>query len=222
LPGVPDPDHWIRWHAPYADPGSSLSRRLAVVQRRLTEALDSAPSGPVRVVSLCSGQGRDVIDVVAQHPRRADVTARLVEADPRLVDDARDLAGRLGVDGLDLVGGDASTTSAFEGMAPVDVVLVCGVFGNIADVDIRATIAELPHLCAAGASVIWTRHRRPPDLTPSIRSWFAEQGFAEVAFDTEPGSMFGVGTHRFAGRPLPWRPDRRLFTFVGDGADAHH
>ena len=66
------------------------------------------------------------------------------------------------------------------------------------------------------------RHRRPPDLTPSIRAWFATHGFDEVAFDTEPGAMFAVGTNRFAGRPLPWRPDRRLFTFVGDGADAHH
>jgi hypothetical protein len=221
LPGVPDADHWIRWHARYADPASSLSRRLAVVQRRLRDALDGAPAGPVRIVSLCSGQGRDVIEVLADHARRTDVTARLVEADPRLVDDARDLARRAGVDGLQLVCGDASTTSACEGMAPAAVVLVCGVFGNIADADIRATIGELPHLCAAGATVIWTRHRRPPDLTPSIRSWFAEHDFAEVAFDTEPGSMFGVGTHRFTGRPRPWRPDRRLFTFVGDGGDAH-
>jgi hypothetical protein len=222
VPGVPDDDHWIRWHAPYADPASSLSRRLAVVQRRLRDALDGAPAGPVRIVSLCSGQGRDVIGVLADHPRRADVTARLVDADPQLVADARDLADRAGVGGLELVCSDASTPSAWRGMAPAGVVLLCGLFGNISDDDIRQTIAELPHLCAAGATVIWTRHRRPPDRTPAIRSWFTDHGLAEVGFDTEDGLMFGVGTHRFTGEPQPWRPDRRLFHFVGDGAAAHH
>ena len=31
------------------------------------------------------------------------------------------------------------------------------------------TVRALPTLCAPGATVIWTRHRRPPDLTADVR-----------------------------------------------------
>jgi hypothetical protein len=33
------------------------------------------------VISLCAGQGRDLLGVLADHPRREDVRARLVELD---------------------------------------------------------------------------------------------------------------------------------------------
>lgn len=123
---------------------------------------------------------------------------------------------------VDVVEGDAATTSAYLGAVPAHVIMVCGVFGNIVDDDVHRTVQELPRLSATGATVIWTRHRRPPDLTPAIRTWFAQAGFEEVAFDTEEGTDFGVGTHRFIGEPLAFRADRRLFTFVGDRSDAHH
>jgi hypothetical protein len=86
---VVEDGHWVDWHAAYADPTSSLSRRLAVVQHRLSNALDDAADGPIQLISACAGRGRDVIDVVAVHPRRDDVTARLVELDRYLAADAR-------------------------------------------------------------------------------------------------------------------------------------
>jgi hypothetical protein len=218
---VADDGHWVRWHAHYDTVGSSLARRLEVVQRRLGQALDQAPDGPIRVISMCAGQGRDVLGVLADHNRRRDVTARLVELDPVLVRDARAAASAASLDGIEVVEGDASITSAYVGAVPADVVLVCGVFGNVADPDIRRTILELPHLSAPGAIAIWTRHRGAPDLTPLIRSWCREAGYEEVAFDTEEGRSFGVGTHRLVARPRPFRPDRRLFTFAGTGIDAH-
>ena len=89
-------------------------------------------------------------------------------------------------------------------------------------IDIRATIRHLPHLCAPDAVVIWTRHRRDPDLTPDIRRWFTDAGFEELAFDSEDQFAFGIGTARLAADPLPFVPDQRLFTFVGDGASADH
>jgi hypothetical protein len=71
-------------------------------------------------------------------------------------------------------------------------------------------------MCAPGGTVIWTRHRRPPDLTGKIRSWFAATGFDEVAFDApETTTMTGVGVHRLsaAAAPAAELPDSRLFTF---------
>jgi hypothetical protein len=72
---------WVAWHGAYEDPSSSLSARLRRVRYHLSGALDRAPAGPVSVVSLCAGQGRDVIGVLPGHPRRDDVRAVLIEAD---------------------------------------------------------------------------------------------------------------------------------------------
>jgi hypothetical protein len=66
---------WLEWHRDYDDPGSLLSRRLELVQGYLRAELDRAPAGGVRLISLCAGQGRDVIGVLAGHPRRDDVCA---------------------------------------------------------------------------------------------------------------------------------------------------
>jgi predicted kinase len=220
--GVTDAEHWARWHSRYDDPRSSLSRRLVAVKRRLREALSEAPVGNIQLISVCAGQGRDVIEVLARHSRATDVAGRLVELDPHLVTEARSSASTHGLNRIEVIEGDASTTSVYRGAVPANIILVCGVFGNITDADIHSTVGELRHLCAPDAIVIWTRHRRDPDLTPSIRRWFGDRGFAEIAFDTESGSKFGVGTHRLAGRPSPYRPGISMFDFVGDGMDAHH
>ena len=71
---------WVAWHAAYDDLSSPLSFRLRCVQSHLSDAIDRAPAGRVQLVSLCAGQGRDVIGVLAHHHRRGDVHAVLVES----------------------------------------------------------------------------------------------------------------------------------------------
>jgi len=159
-----------------------------------------------------------VIDVVAEHPRRDQVSALLVELDPALVAFARARAGAAGVDDVvRIVEGDASLSRWYADQVPADLVLLCGVFGNISLDDINATIDSLPSFCWQGAHVVWTRHRRPPDATPAIRSRFAAAGFTELAFEAPEGTVMTVGLHRFDGEPGRFDPDRRLFDFVGDG-----
>ncbi len=86
---------WVEWHQAYADPASGLSTRLRSVRRHLGRAIDQV-AAPVQLVSLCAGQGDDVIGVLAGHPRRDQVTALLVEAEPRNVQAARDRATAAG------------------------------------------------------------------------------------------------------------------------------
>lgn len=198
-----------------------MSRRLVVVQRRLSEAIDQAPRGSIRLVSMCAGQGRDAIGVLSTHDRSHDIRARLVELDPHLARHGRSMAQEAGLENVGIDEGDASTTSAYAGMVPAHIVLICGVFGNISAADIHATVAHLPCLLMPDATVIWTRHRLDPDLTPTIRTWFHDSGFDEVAFDSVEGTSFGVGTHRLVGDPQPFEPNRKLFTFFGDGAEAY-
>lgn len=216
-----DDGHWVAWHESYEDPASRLNKRLAAVKRRLGDALDQRPPGPIRIVSMCAGQGRDVIEVLTDHPRAGDVTAHLVELDATLAADARARAEGARVGGITVVNGDASSTDTYAELAPADIWLICGLFGNISKPDIANVLAEMPHLCTAGATVIWTRHRRAPDHTTVIRAQLAALGFTDLGFDAGDaggGTPFGVGSSRFDGQPLPYRPGRRFFTFVGPSA----
>ncbi|GAA4103731.1 class I SAM-dependent methyltransferase [Actinomadura miaoliensis] len=206
---------WAEWHRAYDDPRSSLSRRLRTVRQRVREALDVAPAGRLRAVSLCAGQGRDLIGALADHPRRTDVTARLVELDEENVRAARAAARRAGLTGVEVIAGDASHTDAYAGAVPADLVLVCGVFGNITDADIERTVSLLPQMCARGAHVVWTRNRRPPDITGDICRWFEKHGFEKRWLSPPEEKSFGVGVHQFHGDPVPLERGVRLFTFVG-------
>ena len=197
---------WVEWHAQYEDPTHPLVDRLTAVRRAVADALD-AVVGPVRVISGCAGDGRDLLPLL---PGRA-VSGRLVELDPDLSAAARVAAPP----SVEVVTGDAGLVSAYDGVAPAQVVVFCGIFGNISDADIERTIAQLPRICTTGGRVVWTRHRREPDLTPAIRSWFAASGFGEVDFETPTdGHSWCVGVHRYDGpAPEPGGPDR-MFTFV--------
>jgi hypothetical protein len=205
---------WVEWHQGYADPESSLSARLRSVRRHLSDAVDQAAPGPVRVVSLCAGQGHDVIGVLENHPRRGEVAAVLIEAEPRNADLARRNAAAAGLAQVEVREADASRPESFADALPADVLLLCGIFGNVSDADIERAAAAAPALCAAGATVIWTRHRRPPDLTPRIRAWFTDAGFDEVAFDALGTDTLGtVGAGRLRRPPRASLPSGPLFTF---------
>ncbi|RZU10289.1 hypothetical protein EV645_6751 [Kribbella rubisoli] len=205
---------WKTWHERYDDPESELSRRLEAVKQQVRAALDRAPAGPVPVASLCAGQGRDLLQVLTDHPRRTDVQARLVELDPVLADSAQERAAEFGQ--VEVVTGDASLTDQYVGLVPAELVLLCGIFGNISAEDIRRTVDASPQLCRTGGTVIWTRHREDPDLVPSICDWFEGRGFERVWLsDRDAG--FGVGVHRFTGVPEPLITGQSLFSFVSGG-----
>jgi hypothetical protein len=206
---------WYDWHAEYEEPDSVLAHRLATVQQHLREALDRLPGGPVRLVGLCAGQGRDIAGVLRDHPRAADVRGRIVELDPRNTETAKRLLAQAGAgDRIEVVTGDASRTGAYLGAVPADLIVAVGIFGNIVDADVEKLIKHLPGLSAPGARVIWSRGVNKADLNPEIRGWFKDAGFEEVAWELLDGTM-GLGVNRYAGplRPLP--SGVQLFNFVG-------
>lgn len=214
--GLGNMTEWQRWHEDYDDPESDLSRRLAVVQRGITTWIDDAPAGPLRLISMCAGQGHDVVGALRRHRRRGDLDGLLVERDEVKVAAARHGLQEAGLSGVTAVVGDAAKLAAYSIAAPADLLLVCGVFGNISDEDVQQTIAALPMLAHPGATMIWTRHRRAPDLTEAIRGWLETSGFAEVDFSSPGPDRFAVGTHRFVGDPPPFVPAAApLFTFRG-------
>jgi len=205
---------WLAWHEPYADAGSELSRRLRLVQRHIAQWLDERPGEQLTVVSVCAGQGRDLIGVLAGRSDADRVRARLLEQDPANVAAARAAADAAGLGGVAVDRADAGNRASYVGTVPADLVLLVGVFGNVSDADVRGTVEALPELCAPGATVIWTRGRRAPDLTPAIRRWLTEAGFVERAFHAPDDALFSVGVHRFTGLPRPLRAGGLLFRFL--------
>jgi SAM-dependent methyltransferase len=235
---------WVAWHKAYEDPASSLWQRQRDVATMIRTFLDNAPAGQLRVLSLCAGDGGDLELALAGHPRIGDVTGALVEFDPELAERAKAkqlaVGSRLEVrcadagDPLNFAEyapvsdadgphlrfasnpiGWCFTRPASRIGAPVDLLMLVGIFGNISDDDIRITINAVPSLCKEGATVIWGRHRREPDLTPQIREWFDAVGCTSTGFVSP-----GVGSHssaservgRVSADPLP----AKLFTFVDD------
>jgi hypothetical protein len=83
----------------------------------------------------------------------------------------------------------------------------------VQDEDIERTAAAVPSLLATGGSVVWTRHRREPDLTPQVRAWFAAAGVAEFAFVAAPGPGWAAGAGVLQAPSTPLDGARRLFTF---------
>ncbi len=216
---------WHEWYRDYDDPESSLSRRLAEVRRQVRGVLvELCPSRrTIRALSLCAGDGRDLLPELGASSCAG--TAVLAELDPTLAERARTSAPEHGDWVVDVRTGDAGDPATWADAVPADLLLMCGIFGNITDHDVARTIVATPALLRPGGTVIWTRGRSSGPHDPSevdgdpadwVRDRFLEAGLHEVAFVRPTDAGYRVGVHRNAdgtgdvGAP----PVERLFTFV--------
>lgn len=207
---------YLAWHDAYDDPATALSKRLRRVQREVGAALDRTAPAPVRLLSVCSGDGRDVLDVLADRSDAERVSGALVELDDRVADraQARIEAAAAG-QRIAVVRADAASSDVYRGLVPADLVLLSGIMGNISPADIAVLVDAAPQLCAPGATLIWTRGAMDPDLGPQIRGWFTDAGFTElVCHERVEGSLMRVGVVRYDGPPVPLVGGRHLFTFL--------
>jgi hypothetical protein len=202
---------YLSWHDQYDDPASPLSWRLDVVRRLIGTHLDSHP-GPQQVLSLCAGDGRDVIGVLRSRADSDRVSATLVEVLPDLVSRATESAAGLTVQ---VVAGDAGEIATFADVLPVDLLLLVGIFGNIAPADIEHTVRSAAALCRPGSTVLWSRSRQRGDLNDAIRGWFAESGFTELGYEEYPDELRpSVGAQRYDGEAMDVPVHGHLFTFI--------
>lgn len=207
---------WFVWHDNYRTK-PRMRQRLQIVQEYILVYLDKCPPGLIRIVSICAGDGRDLIGTLFDHPRARDIQARLIELDPRLVECGRTAAqsAELG-EQLEFVEGDATQSSAYKGAVPADLVLVCGVFGNVADdTELHRLIYGLRFLCKKEAFLIWTRDLfvDGENRLAQVRELLAESAFEAVSFKMTAVGNMGVGTHRYLGEPLALPDDEQLFVF---------
>jgi SAM-dependent methyltransferase len=208
---------WQAWHRDYDDPDSSVSHRLVEVRTRLAAVLAEG-DGPVRLLNLCCGDGRDTVPVLASSDR--EVAACLVELDPDLAEAVRRSARGAGVR-AEVRTGDAADPATYADRLPVDVLMLVGVLGNVSDTDAERTVAAAATMVVEGGTVIWSRSSRfrsepthgYADPAEWVRDLFEAAGFETVDYlrPEHEAWRLGVGRLREAsGQPLP----ERLFTFV--------
>jgi hypothetical protein len=202
------------WHRAYDDPNSGLSWRLRTVQGWIADALDDHP-GPLRAISVCAGDGRDLLGVLSGRDDADRVGAALIEVDDVIAGRAERNAAECGA-AIEVRRADAGISDSYRDLGPAELVLLVGIFGNISDDDIRTTISWAPRLCAPGADLLWSRGRDGGDLNPQIRDWFGAAGFAELDYaERNAGTRPALGRMRYVGEPAgPVRPGQRLFTFI--------
>jgi hypothetical protein len=209
---------WREWHQHYDNPNSSIALRLEIVQRDLRRALAEAPTdenGIIHLITMCAGEGRDVLPVLAEQNDGRRVEAILLEFDETLSQRARTAVSNLGLSGVEVKTGDAGTTDTYRDFPLAQILLACSVFGNIPEADVRRTIATLPALMAVDGIVLWTRSGRTGhDPSLEVRKAFLDHGFTEMSVTNTIDDTFRVGLNRLTDKPTDLRlpHDTRMFT----------
>ena len=206
---------WKDWHRGYDDPGSELTSRMLAVRAQVSAVVSACPPGPITVVSICGGQGLELIGAIEDHARRDDIRGRLIELDVDNADVARRWARDAALHGLEVVTGDAARHSSYAGLPPVDLAVVSGLFGHIRVEDQQRAIELVRALCRPGGSVVWTFFRRDEGRLESLRRSFAERSFEEQHFETLPGEeyRFTVARSLRTGRSEAMPAQDPVFTF---------
>jgi hypothetical protein len=131
-----------------------------------------------------------------------------------LAQESEHAASGKGLQNVTELNGDASLLRTYRDVIPADLILLCGIFGNISNEDIQNIINSLAQLSKQGTRVIWTRNLRNPDIVPAIRDLFSTNDFREVDFRTTSDGSYAIGIYELKGLPQRLNDDARLFTFV--------
>lgn len=209
---------WTDWHKLY-DAGMQLDARLSIVRKQIRVALENCTVGPIQIVSVCAGDGRDVMGALVDHPRREDVTAWFLDTDEASLSRGRAEAAQTGLgDRMKFLCADAAQASSYRGIVPADLVIVSGMLGHLSAASLPVLLENLRMLCRAGGGVIWNRHlvlNHGAEKAAFIRRKLQELPFAEVQYEETGEAGFAVGLCRNVGESLPLDEAKVLFDFVG-------
>jgi Putative methyltransferase len=191
-------------------------QRLSAVHEHLTECLNLAPQGGVRSISVCSGDGRDVLGVLEFHRRAADVAAFLVELDSHSVAAGESRVKRAGLESIvSFLNTDATIYDTYQGIAPADIILVCGVWGHVPPEERAELVTALECFCKPGGRVIWTRGvSKGTHRLEAIEAHFSGANWRKTRVSITPNEEWGVVTHQYCGLPKEIPATGRIFHFT--------
>lgn len=191
-------------------------QRLAAVQSHFACALDQVPGDRATVLSMCAGDGRDVIEVLAAHPRRNDTSAWLVELNPKSVALGMQHASSARLESaVTFLNADATDYAIYRSIAPADIVLACGVWGHVPAAERSQLVRAFASLCTPGGCVIGTRGlAKGAGRLADILSLFSSDWWEQVNLTFTPDQQFAVVTHRYRGPVNRLPASGRIFNFA--------
>jgi hypothetical protein len=150
---------WSNWHKNY-EVSPRLKARLHLVQGQIDGALIAAAPGPIRILSICAGDGRDLLGLRPDHPRRPDIVAYLVDNDFASLERGRQEAAQIQFPGqLHFVEADATQIRSYQGLGHFDLVLISGFWGICVRRASLRSSPDYPYFVATMAgscgTVIW-------------------------------------------------------------------
>ena len=208
------PGVWSGWpEKAYQREG--YQQRLTAVQEHLCECLDEAAPGPIRILSICAGDGRDVIGAVRSHRRRKDVAAWLVELNSQSVELGKGYSVNAGLErSLKFINDDATTYATYKGIGPADIVLICGVWGHVPVNEKSMLVRAVSTLCKPGGAVIWTRGTsKGIARVREIEALFAGNWWDKGRVTYTPDAAWAVATYRYRGPAQELPADGQIFHF---------
>jgi len=207
-------DTWSAWPL-RAYARSGYRQRLAAVERHLREAIDRAASGKLRILSICAGDGRDVLGAVATHPRRSDVFAWLLEADYYSVESGIEQARLAGLkDSVRFLHADATVFASYLDIAPADILLLCGVWGHVPPDERQAVVNACRALARPEGAVIWTRGvKRGMWRFAEICDYFEPSDWELTRSTVTPDARWAIATHQLVASAAELPTAGRIFNF---------
>ncbi len=189
--------------------------RLSTVQEHLAKCLDAAPVGSLRIISICAGDGRDVIGVLESHRRRSDVSACLLEQNPQSVAAGVCRSTTAGLENtVAFLNVDATAYATYKNLAPADIVLLCGVWGHVPADERGQLVQAVASLCNPGGTVIWTRGVAKGMIRlRQIQIHFAAPAWDQVRLSLTRDNNWAVVTHRYCGPTGKLPASGRIFNF---------
>ncbi len=211
------PGVWSGWpEKAYQREG--YQQRLQAVEEHLGECLDEAPAGPVRILSMCAGDGRDVIGAVRSHRRRKDIAAWLVELNSQSVELGKGYSVNAGLDRtLKFINADATIYSTYRSIGPADIVLVCGVWGHVPAHEKTLLVRAISTLCKPGGAVIWTRGTsKGIGRVREIEALFAGSWWEKERVTYTADAAWAIATYRYRGPAHELPAVGQIFHFQKD------
>jgi hypothetical protein len=99
-----------------------------------------------------------MIGTLVNHPRGDHTSVYLIESNPALVAHGEGAVAQCDLlTRVQFLHADATLSTTYQAIAPADVLIVCGVFGNVRASDTAPMIENLRCLCRRQGRVVWTR-----------------------------------------------------------------
>jgi hypothetical protein len=195
---------WNDWHIIYDDKESAPYKRSLLTQQLINNYLISHKKNII-ILSICSGQARDILPAIAGREDKDRITTYLLDIDKDCLEYAQEYACIHDIPNVHTINKDASLKESYDDIPKADLIVICGLFGHLVPEDIATTASFLAHISDNDAHVIWSINQ---NFNQTI-DIFTSLQHSHIAFMY--GESFVVATHRI-NKNLVSVPDK-LFNF---------